>query len=140
MINNILNVNMKKSWDDTCEYPDVVYELKKAFFTISKLDVLHNLTMYKWESKINYSINDKYSCIKPVEKMTTTVDKRSNFNKFIIKGIYFIFKLNLKKVNIEEYLCCPECHGSLDFNKNIAICKICNMQYKQHRGYYDFRI
>ena len=98
------------------------------------------MTIYKWKSKINYIVNGEASCTKAIELMNTTTDKRSAINKFLIKAIYLIFKIRLKIINIQDYLCCPKCHGTLVFENEKATCKDCSNIYNKHKGHYDFRI
>jgi predicted nucleic acid-binding Zn ribbon protein len=61
-------------------------------------------------------------------------------NIFIIKIIYFFYRIKLKKIKLKNYICCPRCHSDLIFNKNSYECTKCNNIYHKHKGYYDFRL
>jgi SAM-dependent methyltransferase len=142
IIDNILNITMKKKWDESLpnEFKDVQLDMMSCWNTLNSYDSKSLLTKYVWYNTINYIVHGSVGFRKPIENIEYSGTVRPYWKKILRNLSYAILKP--KKINLEKILRCPLCKGSLTFNKELSktSCEKCKKIYIKHRGCWDFRI
>ena len=114
---------------------------KRFFF--ERLDMFH--VRFFWESDIKFKIyNPEVSCewIEQINSISSEGGEKQSYLQselgwrkyglsILNRWHSFRRKRRLKDFNLNDILCCPECHGKLIFHKKNISCNACNVAFKK---------
>lgn len=143
-----LVITMKDKWEEKLggDRDDIDFDANKCWWNLHRLNSRALLTTYRWKDRINYTVRGNKPFRKLIREESREEDSRSSLRKSIIKVAYWLFRPR-KIINLEKILCCPRCKGDLVISKgnvyghadDFSSCVKCNLLYKKHRGFWDFR-
>lgn len=145
-INNQLIIKKKHQRIIDPELYSLFNNKVSSFFSkslISKRPFAFHVRFY-WKKNINYKItNPEVDTNWPEEvqpKRTLSPSTVNQIKGTLLRLFRVLFSQNVRnqKIDIDNLLICPKCHGTLFYTNKIPSCSNCHATYKNTAGLYNF--